>query len=66
VFAGNGVAALQEAGVIGTDPVAFFSLPALGVYPTLQTIGTQVAVLLVVIGSFYLASRGNPTAPPVS
>ena len=38
VFAGNGAAALQEAGVLGADPVEFVSVPALGVHPTLQTL----------------------------
>lgn len=63
VFAGNGVAALQEAGVIGADPVAFVSLPAFGVHPTLQTIGVQVLVLSIVLASFYLASRGGTAGP---
>jgi high-affinity iron transporter len=57
VFAGNGVAALQEAGVIAADPVAFVSLPALGLHPTLQTIVAQVCVLAVIAVSFWLASR---------
>jgi high-affinity iron transporter len=58
VFAGNGVAALQEAGVVPADPIAFVSLPALGLHPTLETIAAQLAVLLVVIACFYLAGRG--------
>jgi high-affinity iron transporter len=57
VFAGNGIAALQEAGVMDVDPVAFITLPALGVYPTLQTIAGQLVALAVVIASFYFASR---------
>jgi high-affinity iron transporter len=57
VFAGNGVAALQEAGVIAADPVAFISLPALGLHPTLQSIVAQVLVLAVIAVSFWLASR---------
>jgi high-affinity iron transporter len=59
IFAGNGIAALQEAGVIHADPVAFITVPALGLHSTVQTIAAQVVVLLVVIGSFYLASRGD-------
>jgi len=57
VFAGNGVAALQEAGVVDASPVAFVSAPALGIHPTWQTILAQLAVLAVVVASFYLASR---------
>ena len=59
VFAGHGAAALQEAGIVGTDAVAFVSVPALGLYPTVQTIGTQFAVLVIVMWSFCLASRGE-------
>ena len=59
VFAGNGVAALQEAGVIGVDPVVFVSLPALGLHPTLQTMGAQVLALVIVVASFCLASRAG-------
>lgn len=62
-FAGNGAAALQEAGVIGADPIAFISVPVLGVYPTLQTLAAQATVLAIVAVSFYLASR---TARPAS
>jgi high-affinity iron transporter len=57
IFAGNGAAALQEAGVIQSDPVEFISVPALGVYPTLQTLATQAFVLALVGLGFYLASR---------
>lgn len=57
VFAGQGVAALQEAGTIEIDSVPFIRVPALGIYPTLQTLGAQVlAAALVGIG-FYLAGR---------
>jgi high-affinity iron transporter len=62
VFAGNGVAALQEAGVIGVDPVAFVSVPALGLHPTLEAIAAQICVLVVVIVSFWLASRAGQGA----
>ena len=59
VFAGNGAAALQEAGVLGADPIEFVSVPALGVYPTLQTLTAQAGVLAIVVIGFYLASRPN-------
>jgi high-affinity iron transporter len=60
VFAGNGVAALQEAGVVDASPVAFVSAPALGIHPTWQTMLAQLAALVVVVVSFYLASRDQP------
>ncbi|HEY8553863.1 MAG TPA: FTR1 family protein, partial [Burkholderiales bacterium] len=57
VFAGQGVAALQEAGAIDVDAVPFIRVPALGIYPTLQTLGAQaLAAALVAIG-FYAAGR---------
>lgn len=51
VFAGHGVAALQEAGVLDASPVRFVAIPLLGVFPTLQGLATQlVALALVVLG----------------
>lgn len=62
VFAGSGIAALQEAGVVGAQPIAFVSVPLLGVHPTLQGIGAQVLVLgLVVAGA--LSARRKLAAP---
>ena len=54
VLAGKGVAALQEAGVIGADLVDAPALPWLGVFPTWQTLGAQALVLAVVLGSYLL------------
>ena len=51
VFAGHGVAALQEAGVLDASPLGTLSIPWLGVHPTLQGLATQgVALVLVAIG----------------
>ncbi len=51
VFVGNGIAALQEAGVIDATLVRFFTLPLLGIHPTAQGLGMQaLAVVLVVTG----------------
>jgi high-affinity iron transporter len=62
VFAGHGVAALQEAGVLGLHPVTFFELDWLGVHPDALGLGAQ-ALALTAIGLFYarswLASRGQ-------
>ena len=68
VFAGNGIAALQEAGVVPADPISFVSLPALGLHPTVETIAAQIVTLAVVIACFYFAgrgSRGSRTSRPV-
>jgi len=45
VFTGQGIAALQEAGAIGADPLGSLRLPLLGIYPTLQSMAGQAAAL---------------------
>ncbi|HTP63457.1 MAG TPA: cytochrome c/FTR1 family iron permease [Burkholderiales bacterium] len=60
-FTGQGVAALQEAGVVGASPIAFVSVPMLGVHPTLETLGAQaLAAALVALGAW--AARRMPSA----
>jgi len=59
VFAGNGIAALQEAGIVPADPIAFVSLPALGLHPTIETLAAQIIALVVVVLCFYLAGRSS-------
>lgn len=56
-FVGQGVAALQEAGVVGMDAVAFVRIPALGVFPTAQTLAAQGLGALIVCGSLAWAGR---------
>src|SRR5439155_15148590 len=41
VFAGQGIAALQTTGQLPLHPVALPHLPALGIYPTIETYGAQ-------------------------
>ncbi|HMN05638.1 MAG TPA: cytochrome c/FTR1 family iron permease [Flavobacteriales bacterium] len=48
VFVGNGVAALQEAGVFDATFVRFITVPVLGIHPTLQSLVAQGTVLLLV------------------
>ncbi len=51
VFVGNGVAALQEAGVIESTLVKFVTVPLLGIHSTAQGLALQVlAVALVAAG----------------
>jgi high-affinity iron transporter len=52
IFTGHGVNALQEAGFIAASPVDVVSLPALGLYPTAQTMLAQAVMLLIVIAAF--------------
>jgi len=57
VFAGHGVAALQEAGVLDASPLGSVSIPFLGVHPTLQGLGAQVAALALVLIGVWMARR---------
>jgi high-affinity iron transporter len=60
VLAGKGVAALQEAGKLPIDPVHFPSIDFLGVYPNLQSLLAQFALLalaLTWLGYRYLSAR---------
>jgi high-affinity iron transporter len=56
VLAGNGVAALQEAGWISVMPVPFFTFKWLGIHPNVQCLGVQ-AVLIAVIVLLWRATR---------
>ncbi len=58
VFAGKGIAAFQEAGKLPITPVELLpSIDLLGIYPNLQSVGLQVAMLA--IGA-YLLYRQRP------
>lgn len=68
VFAGKGVAELQEGGFIPTTILPHGPrLPALGIYPTVESLvvqGILVALLLVALGwTFVLAPRRLRSAP---
>lgn len=61
VFAGQGIAALQEAGKLAANRVDFPSIPLLGIYPNMQGLALQLAlVALIVIGFVYM--RGSRRA----
>lgn len=51
VFAGKGVAALQEAGMLPISPVAFTRVELLGIYPNAETLLTQGALIALALGS---------------
>jgi high-affinity iron transporter len=57
VFTGNGVAALQEAGVIDSKLVDFVSLPLLGIHPTAQGLLLQLTVLVLVLAGMLISRR---------
>lgn len=49
IFAGKGIAALQEAGVIISSPVNFFRFDLLGIYPNLQGLLVQLTLIIVAV-----------------
>ncbi len=49
IFAGKGIAALQEAGVLISSPVHFFRFDLLGIYPNLQGLLVQLALIILAI-----------------
>lgn len=49
IFVGNGIAALQEAGVLDITRVRFVSLPVLGIHPSMQSLVPQALTLAVII-----------------
>jgi high-affinity iron transporter len=64
VLAGKGVAALQEAGLLGIAPVD--SLPRislLGLFPTMQGIAAQVLTLLILFLGFAWNRRERRLSP---
>jgi high-affinity iron transporter len=50
VFAGQGIAELQEGGLVPTTPVGWAPrVPALGIYPTLESLAAQGVLLLLLV-----------------
>ena len=52
IFAGKGIAALQEAGTLPVEPVNFPGIPVLGVYPDLLSLLLQAGLILITAGVF--------------
>lgn len=50
-FAGSGISAFVAAGYLQPHPVAFPSIPMLGVHPDLSSLAVQTALLLVLAGA---------------
>lgn len=59
VFAGKGVAALQEGGMISIYPINFPAIPLLGIYPNLQALSAQLIVGFIVVIGYFLVKRKN-------
>jgi high-affinity iron transporter len=63
VFAGKGIAELQEAGVVGTTVIAalqWLRVPFLGIYPTIQSLALQGALLVLLLVA--LVTKLQPSA----
>lgn len=54
IFVGNGIAALQEAGVLDVTRIHFVSLPLLGIHPTVQTLVPQALMLVIIAGGIWV------------
>ena len=63
VLAGKGLAALQEAGIVGIAPLA--SVPRIelvGLFPTMQTVLAQIAMIVLLIAGFRWSQRRAKSA----
>jgi high-affinity iron transporter len=55
VLIGDGVHAIQEAGFFSVTPFIFdLRLGWLGIYPTVETILSQISLLVLIIGLWYI------------
>ena len=57
VLAGNGIAALQEAGVIPITPVAFVTVGWLGIHPNVQALGAQALLAALTVALLFASRR---------
>ena len=63
VFAGKGVAALQEAGKLPTDAIAFVPrIEMLGIFPNWESLGLQLALVAIAVG-LILQSKFSGSGP---
>ena len=60
-FAGQGIKALQEAGLVGTHAVPFFTVPILGIHPTAQTLGAQLLTVALIALGYWAMNRPHDT-----
>ena len=62
-FFGGGIEVLQEGGVIGiTRFEGWPTVDLLGIFPTAETLGAQLLVLLLGVGMVIYAKRRKPKA----
>jgi len=60
VFAGKGIAALQEAGKLSMDPVSFPTIDLLGIYPNIQGLLVQLVLLIIAILMWVKSNKSKP------
>lgn len=60
ILAGNGIAALQEAGIIEASRIDFVTIPLLGIFPTIQSLFAQILTIgLIVAGMWATRQQGK-------
>lgn len=65
ILLGKGIRSLQESGMVPVTTLPeFLHADILGIYPTLQSIGAQILLIIIVVVSYYLNQRkiNNATA----
>ncbi|WP_367395279.1 FTR1 family protein [Cupriavidus sp. Agwp_2] len=62
VLIGKGVAALQKVGLLQVTPLSMPRIDVLGLYPSVQTIAAQGAILLIIVASVTYNLRSQHTA----
>ncbi|MEO6582296.1 MAG: FTR1 family protein [Sphingomicrobium sp.] len=67
VLAGKGVGALQEAGMISITPLnAMPRIAMLGLFPTVESVATQIAMLAAVVWGFRSATKRHADPMPAA
>lgn len=63
IFAGQGIAALQAAGRVPSDPVNGPTLPLLGIYPNAQGLLLQLGLVVFIVAAYLYTNRASPKPP---
>lgn len=61
IFAGQGVASLQLSGIAPLHPLRGPTIPALGLYPTIETLGAQLLLIALAVVAL-VVNRSAPSA----
>lgn len=64
IFAGQGIAALQLAAVLPLHPIPGPAVPALGIFPTLETVAAQLLLIGLAVVAFAVGRTGTSSTPP--